>query len=54
MKPEELKSFIKETVNEVLSEQLTDLDRLNTNINSNTMVGEAWNKMVVKLETVYD
>ena len=54
MNSEDLKKLVRESVQEVLSEKLTDLERLSSNINPSTMVGNAWHKTIMNLETVYD
>lgn len=54
MKREELQKLVKETVNEVINEELMDLERLHANITPNTMIGQPWNKMISQLETIYD
>jgi len=54
MKREELQTLIRETVNEVIKEELTDLERLKANVAPSTMIGQPWNKMISQLETIYD
>ena len=50
----ELKSLIQESVQEVLTESLTDLDVLTDGISNSTITGKSWNQLVRNLASVID
>ncbi len=54
MNKKELQSLIRESVQEVLNESLTDLDVLTDGISTSTITGKSWNQLVLSLASVID
>ena len=54
MKKDDLEKMIRESVIELINEELVDLDWLHNKVSPNTLIGASWHQLIVSLESVYN